>query len=326
MPEAYRLYLKGMQLRYKDSWEDWQQAADTFRQATALDPSFAPAYAELARVCTLLGGFTPLLAREKATVEGRQAIAKALQHDPNLSDAHGVKGLLHEVLEWDWRGAEQAFKRAIELNPGNSQARYEYGWLLTRVGRFEEALQQFKHAIQQDPRAALTYHSLAHVYLYLRQYDQAIEHFQTALHLDPGYTFARSSLGQAYLLSGRRDQALVELEAVRTGEGWARAYLAVAYATLGRKEQFLKVMAESGEAVEGRTGRRCLEPGAGPWRSGTNRPGLQVADDRLSETLRQPRLPQSRADVRFPPHHALLPVLAEAGRPGWLSTEVSKIR
>ncbi len=244
VPEAYRLYLKGMQLRYKDSWEDWQQAADTFRQATALDPSFAPAYAELARVCTLLGGFTPLLTREEATAAGREAIAKALQHDPNLSDAHGVKGLLHEVLEWDWRGAEHAFKRAIELNPGNSQARYEYGWLLTRVGRFEEALQQFKHAIQQDPRAALTYHSLAHVYLYLRQYDQAIEHFQTALHLDPGYTFARSSLGQAYLLSGRRDQALVELEAVPTGDGWGPAYLAVAYATLGRKEQALKVMAE----------------------------------------------------------------------------------
>jgi eukaryotic-like serine/threonine-protein kinase len=246
VPEAYRLYLKGVQLRYKDSPEDWQQAADSFRQATALDPGFAPAYAELARTCALLGGFTPLLTRERAIVEGKQAIVKALQHDPNLSDAYGVKGLLHEVLEWDWLGAEHAFKRAIELNPGNSQARYEYGWLLTRVGRFEEALHQFKRSIQQDPRAALTYHSLAHVYLYLRQYDQAIEQFQTALQLDPGYTSARSSLGQAYLLSGRQDKALVELEAVgiQTSGPWDAGYLAVAYATLGRKEQFLKVMAE----------------------------------------------------------------------------------
>ena len=250
VPEAYRLYLKGVQLRYKDSPEDWQQAADSFRQATALDPSFAPAYAELARVCTLLGGFTPLLTREKATAEGRQAIAKALQHDPNLSDAYGVKGIFHEVLEWDWTAAEQAFKRAIELNPGNSQARYEYGWLLTRVGRFEEALPQFKYAIQQDPRAALMYHSLAHVYLYRREYDQAIEHFQTALHLDPGYGFARSSLGQAYLLSSREDKALVELEAdgSQGADSWGPAYLAVAYAAAGRKEQSLELIAELEES------------------------------------------------------------------------------
>jgi TolB-like protein/Tfp pilus assembly protein PilF len=250
VPEAYRLYLKGVQLRYKDSPEDWQQAADSFRQATALDPSFAPAYAELARVCTLLGGFTPLLTREKATAEGRQAIAKALQHDPNLSDAYGVKGIFHEVLEWDWTAAEQAFKRAIELNPGNSQARYEYGWLLTRVGRFEEALPQFKYAIQQDPRAALMYHSLAHVFLYRREYDQAIEHFQTALHLDPGYGFARSSLGQAYLLSSREDKALVELEAdgSQGADSWGPAYLAVAYAAAGRKEQSLELIAELEES------------------------------------------------------------------------------
>ena len=246
VPEAYRLYLKGVQLRYKDSPEDWQLAADSFRQATAMDPSFAPAYAELARVCTLLGGFTPLLTRERAIAEGRQAIAKALELGPNLSDAHGVKGLLHEVLEWDWMGAEQAFKRAIELNPGDSQSRYEYGWLLTRVGRFEEALHQFKRAIQQDPRAAITYHSLAHVYLYLRQYDQAIEQFQTALHVDPSYTFARSSLGQAYLLSGKPENALIELEAdgvLATG-GWGPGYLAVAYAAVGRKEHCLELIAE----------------------------------------------------------------------------------
>ncbi len=327
VPEAYRLYLKGMQLRYKDSPEDWQQAADSFRQATALDPSFAPAYAELARVCTLLGGFTPLLTREKATAEGRQAIAKALQHDPNLSDAYGVKGIFHEVLEWDWTAAEQAFKRAIELNPGNSQARYEYGWLLTRVGRFEEALPQFKYAIQQDPRAALMYHSLAHVYLYRREYDQAIEHFQTALHLDPGYGFARSSLGQAYLLSSREDKALVELEA--DGVRVRQLGAGIPGGCLCRRRQkgaVLRADRRTGGKLEARPGRRRLEPGPGPWRSGTKRPGLQVADDRLSETLRQSCLPQSGADVRFPPHHPLLPVVAEAGRLGWLSTEVSKIR
>jgi tetratricopeptide (TPR) repeat protein len=162
----------------------------------------------------------------------------------------GSKGFFHEVLEWDWTAAEQAFKRAIELNPGNSQARYEYGWLLTRVGRFEEALPQFKYAIQQDPRAALMYHSLAHVYLYRREYDQAIEHFQTALHLDPGYGFARSSLGQAYLLSSREDKALVELEAdgSQGADSWGPAYLAVAYAAAGRKEQSLELIAELEES------------------------------------------------------------------------------
>jgi eukaryotic-like serine/threonine-protein kinase len=245
-PEAYRLYLRGVQARYKDSPEDWQRAADYFQQTTAKDPSFAPAYAGLAKVYTLLGGFSPLLSREKAAAEARRAIARALQLDPHLSDAYGAKALMHEVLEWDWSGAEQAFKRALDLNSGNTQAHYEYGWLLIRLGRFEEALSELKRSIHQDPRAAIQYHALAHVYLYSRQYDQAIEQFQTALHVDPSYAFARTSLAETYLLSGQSDKALVELEADqnRTASAWGSGYLAVAYATLGRKEQALKVIAE----------------------------------------------------------------------------------
>jgi tetratricopeptide (TPR) repeat protein len=54
-------------------------------------------------------------------------------------------------VDWDWPGAEQEYKRAIELYPGYATAYQWYSGLLFELGRYEEALAEIKHAQQLDP-------------------------------------------------------------------------------------------------------------------------------------------------------------------------------
>jgi tetratricopeptide (TPR) repeat protein len=58
--------------------------------------------------------------------KARDAALKALQLDGNLADAHASLGVAELILNWNWSGAEQEFKRAIELNPNYSPVHVWY--------------------------------------------------------------------------------------------------------------------------------------------------------------------------------------------------------
>ena len=61
-------------------------------------------------------------------------MAKALEIDGELAEAHGVLGLILFVFDFDWAGAEQELLKAIELCPGNAQIHDYYGWLCFVAG------------------------------------------------------------------------------------------------------------------------------------------------------------------------------------------------
>jgi TolB-like protein/DNA-binding winged helix-turn-helix (wHTH) protein/Flp pilus assembly protein TadD len=237
-PEAYRLYLRGMQARYRDEPEQWRAASEWFEKSAARDPNFAPAHVGLATAYTLLGGFTPYISRDEAASKAQRAITRALELDSTLAGAHLANGLFQEVFMWDWAEAERAFRRSIESNPGLSEARHEHGLLLMRLGRFDEARREIQLAIQQDPRAAFLYHSLANVYVYQGQYDAALEEFRNALNLAPDNLLARSSQGETYVLRGDISKAIEALndDNVLRASAWAPGYLVAAYAAAGRHD------------------------------------------------------------------------------------------
>jgi TolB-like protein/DNA-binding winged helix-turn-helix (wHTH) protein len=245
-PEAYRFYLKGLEARYRDEPEAWRQAAEWFDKAVARDPNFAPAYVGLATAYTLLGGFTPYLTPADAEAKASTAVARALELDPDLAGAYLARGLIYEVLKWDWAEAERAFRRSIELNPGLSETRFEYGQLLLRMARFDEAHQEMRRAIELDPRAAFMYHAWANVYFYSGQYPEALNQLQNSLHLDPGSVFSRAARGEVFLISGEVNKAIQALEdkQVFRVSAWSPAYLAVAYELSGRNQDSLRALRE----------------------------------------------------------------------------------
>ena len=92
------------------------KSMDCFRKAIELDPQYALAYAGQASSISPLA-FFGFITMPEAESRNRQLIAKALELDGALAEAHAAQGEFKLFIEWDWAGAERAFKRALELNP-----------------------------------------------------------------------------------------------------------------------------------------------------------------------------------------------------------------
>ena len=187
------------------------------RQALDLDPNYALAYAGLAFYYDGATDWTisPLDAWPKA----RDAAQKALALDDTLAVAHSEMGMVHFTFDWNWAAAEREFKRAIELDPNLSEAHNYYGWLLAWTGRQAEGLVELKRSLDLDPLSA-EMNSLYGWHLYFaRRYDESIEQLRKSVELDPNFWFGQSFLGHAYARAGHFEPALAALEKARASAG-----------------------------------------------------------------------------------------------------------
>lgn len=232
--QAYQLFLHGRQWFIKYTPESLTRAIEYFDRAIARDPAFARAIAYQAMAYIELaenGALAPDVAYRRAA----EAAASALRLDPEVGPAHCTMGYLKAVREFDWSGAEQDFRRALELCPNNADVHDLYGRLCAALERYDEAIAMMRRAHELDPLA----HRMDGVTVLLRagRYDQAIVDAENAIELDPGYDRARATLGWAYFLSGRQEDGLAELErAVSAAPGntlWL-GQLGEAYALAGK--------------------------------------------------------------------------------------------
>ena len=212
-PEAYRLYLRG---RY--SWETFTQngakdAVRYFEEAIKKDPNYAPAYAGLADA--YMFGFGrevgPAVPQKEVHRRARMAATKALSIDPQLGEAHVALAQVILLDEWDFVGAEREFKRALELDPSNSDAYHQYSHLLLLLGRVNDSFVESKKFLELDPVSQTPIAHLAYHYLYARQYDEAIREYQKEHQLFADVlpaTYFR--LGRAYYQKGMFKEAVAE--------------------------------------------------------------------------------------------------------------------
>ena len=207
--QAYHLFLQGR--RCLSSWTTVavQDAIDCFERAIARDPSFALAYANLsmAHIEIAESGARP---PSGAYATAEETARVALKLDPELSAAHCTLGYIKAVRELDWAGAEQEFKRALQLSPSNADALDLYGRLCSALGRHDEAIGLVERARELDPLAHRM--DLATALLRAGRYDDAVVRARDAVELDPVHDRAVATLGWAYLLSGRTDDGLAQLE------------------------------------------------------------------------------------------------------------------
>ncbi len=136
-----------------------------YEKSIAQDPGFAPAYTNLAYCYTLVGvaGYGNI-ARDVAEQKARQAVMKALELDPTLAEAYAALGYIKFRIDWDWKGAEKEFKRAIELKPGYATAHEWYGLFLAVQGRMDEALREMNKAYMLDPQSPSVNTGLDRIY------------------------------------------------------------------------------------------------------------------------------------------------------------------
>ena len=118
---------------------------------------------------------------------------KALELDDSLGEAHSIIGKCLNEFEWDRVGAEKELRRAIELDPNNSNIRWTFSNFLSFQTRFDEAITVGRRVVELDPlskRSALTVALIGY-----RRYDEAISQLKEVLQLDPNYADTYIGLG-----------------------------------------------------------------------------------------------------------------------------------
>ena len=245
-PEAHEAYLKGRFYWNKRRGEDLKTAIGYFDQAIEKDPSYATAYAGLASTYVLLPEYAGLPPKE-IMPKAEAAATKALELDSTLAEAHAVLGLIRYEFDWDWAGAESEFKRAIELDPNYPTAHHWYSSLLSRFGRFDEALSESKRALELDPLSLVINENVGAILSSTGQFDKAIDQLKRALELDPNFSATHLDLGTTYARQGKYDEAIAEFRKVRElvgGGPFGLANLGYCYARVGKKSAAVKILNE----------------------------------------------------------------------------------
>ena len=256
--EAYQLYLLGRHSLLRWTGDGVLQGLNYLEQAVARDPGYALAYAAIAHAYTEVGlGIAGELSAREAYERARAAVTRALELDPGLAEAHAMLGFLKFVGDYDWKGAEAEFRRAIELNPNSGDAYDTYGLMLSALGRFDEALAAQRRAHELDPLSHR--HDAATTLMRAGRYDEALRLAARIIELEPEFALAYATQGWAYLLKGMPDEGLASLErasALSPESTLFLAQLGQAYGRVGRTREARDVLGR----LEELSRRRYVSP------------------------------------------------------------------
>ena len=244
--EAYEAYLKGRYHWNKRTDEGFKQATIFFQEAIVKDPSYALAYTGLADCYTLRSDYG-FLAPKEGYALAKGFVTLALKYDDSLAEAHTSLASIKAVTDWDWQGAENEYRRAIELNPKYPTAHHWYAAQLLLEGRLDQALQEIKKAQQLDPLSLGINKDFAVILLYARDYDKALEQCRKTLEIEPHFGTMSTYIAQIYELKQKYPEATAELEkahAAAPEDSEITYALGQAYALMGRKDEALKISNE----------------------------------------------------------------------------------
>jgi len=319
-PKAFDDYLQGRYLYWNRRTPDnLNKAIEHFQNAIKEDPNFALAQIGLADAYNALGSvmfgsLPPMEARRRA----EEAATKALALDADLAEAYSVLGYVKHY-NWNWTGAEQDFKRAIELNQNYANAHNFYagylmgtgrinesiaaadrareldpfslaisaqrGFLLENARRYDEAIAQLRNVIEMDPNHYQAYWILGHTYAANKQFDEAIAASQKAVDLSGRAPGALGMLGLAYGLANRKAEAnkvLDELLKLNETRYVTPAALVNLYIGLGDKDKAFEWLEKAFQERSNYVAYLKVFPIADPLRS----------DPRYADLLRRVGLPQ----------------------------------
>ncbi len=210
-PKVYPLILQAQALHDQLSKAGREQAVSVYKQALAIAPNEARAWAGLSRVYV-----NQALFAERPAAEGvrlvKETANKALAIDPDNVLAMTSLARVASDFEFDLPAAARYHQRALELEPGNLVSLNAAATMLMYIGRLDESRRLFEYRVAHDPANALAHFNLGNDLYSARQWDAAIDEFRTALRLSPELVGAHAGIAIAILL-GKQDAAVALKEA-----------------------------------------------------------------------------------------------------------------
>lgn len=217
-PEVYKLYLKGRYNMGKRTEQGLLNAIKYFEDAVTRDPQNAFAYSGLSDAYTLLCEYGLISSRE-AYPKALEAATKAIKINDRIAETHTSLAYIRLLFEWDWIGAEESFRKAIEINPDYATAHHWYSFFLILQNRAEESIREQKIALELDPLSLIINKGLGHRFLNARQYEKTIESLEQTLEIDSEFAPAYLEMGHAYLQLGDFEEAIHSFEKAKNISG-----------------------------------------------------------------------------------------------------------
>jgi adenylate cyclase len=209
-PQAHELYLRGLALLAARG-RGLLEARDSFQKAVDLDPGYAKAWGALAVTEFLLPSYG-LESFEDAVPKAESAAQHALSLDPNTASAYIAVGLANGFRS-RWPEADQAYRRALVLAPGDAEAVNQYAQFLSSIGQLEPSLREIERAQQLDPLSPIIGVIHSGVLASLHRDAAAEAQIKSVLAAHPDFAAARTWAAIQYIDRKMYPEAEAELRA-----------------------------------------------------------------------------------------------------------------
>jgi len=298
--EAMHAYTRGKMILAARNVENREEKAiEEFQKAITLDPTFALPYAGLAEGYNAIAVKTSYPQSLGNYAKAKVAAEKTLALDANLAEGYSIRGWLKRQADWDWQGAENDLRLAIQLDPNNATVHKRLSQLLSTLGRHDEALAEVKIAYKLDPINDYVLSARFPILEARREYTEALKESEQFLRENKGNNYAVrahatfvyhkedfakvielgeeslakdstknafawfSLLAASYYKTGqfdKADEALRQLERLAQTDTKALYSLAMNYAELGRPNDAIQALQKCFEAHEERMAWLKVEP------------------------------------------------------------------
>jgi len=219
--EAYLLYLQGQALIWKTDEDSLRRSLDFFKKALETDPTFARAYAGMARAYIGLGTENFMTWVDACNL-GRVAVERAMAIDPGLAEAHGLRAEIAFMADETADVLDREVRKALELNPNLSQAHTILAALAGSLGIAEAYVAENEEAYRLDPLSPPTIRTLGNAYFFSGRLEDALAHWKNTIERSP--MDANRGLADLYILKGdfeKAEQAVKELERLAPSSDFA---------------------------------------------------------------------------------------------------------
>jgi len=205
--KAYDLILQARFVMQSRTEETVLRGKKVLERALQLSPDYAPAWAEMGLAHLREGELaTTVKARQEARERARQALARALELDPNLAVTHSrMAGVQRD--SWDFAAAERSMARALAADPKNPIVMGNSAVLYGLLGRLDEAIVLEERILKVDPLNLVNFFNLASDYASAGRLDEAEALCRKALELAPDHGDMLNSLAVIHLLRGEVEAA-----------------------------------------------------------------------------------------------------------------------
>jgi serine/threonine protein kinase/Tfp pilus assembly protein PilF len=297
--EAYNQYLLAQQAFNRGNLDGYRLAIEAYQRAISLDAQYVAPYEGLTEAEFFVADQTGDTAGYRRAEE---AADKAVSLGPEDAGSYAARGFIRYAIQWDWRGAQEDFEKAIALDPGDARFQQRYGELLATEGRLPEAIATTRKAIALDPLSHSAWQTLTNYFTATRDFAAALVASHRALEISPQSDFSLNDLGTLQLLQGKAKEALETFRRI-DNEGFRLSSIAMAEHTLGRARESQQALAQLIAQHATEAAFQIAEAYA--WRGEKDKAfewlerAYQQRDGGLSDIKTDPPLAGLRSDPRY---------------------------